>query len=63
LWLSGCRIPCIQACGLARATAQAAGIAPCPGIDARAGPGIHPKMDPGIDPGALRDGKMSSVVP
>ena len=33
MWLSGSQIPRIQACDLARATAEAVGIAPGPGID------------------------------
>ena len=52
MWLSGSQIPRIQACGLARATAEAAGIAPGPGIDPRVGPGIDPGTNPEIDPEA-----------
>ena len=40
-------MPRIQACGLAGATAEAAGVAPRPGTDPRAGPGIHSRMDRG----------------
>jgi len=50
LLLSGSQISRIQACGLARATAKAAGIAPDPGIDPRVGPGIDPGTNPRIDP-------------
>ncbi len=40
-------MPRIQACGLAGATAEAAGVAPRPGTDPRAGPGLHSRMDRG----------------
>lgn len=53
MWLSRSQIRRIWACGLARATAEAVGVAPSPGIDARAGPRIDPVISPGIDPGAL----------
>ncbi len=60
LWFSGSQISRIQACGLAKATAEATGIAPGPGIDLRVGPGIDLRVGPGIplrmdpatDPGA-----------
>jgi len=35
---------------LARATAEAVGVAPGLGIDTRIGPGIDPRIGPGIDP-------------
>jgi len=42
-------------CGLARATAEAVGIPPGPGIDSGAGPGVDPgiaaRVGPGVDPG------------
>jgi len=42
-------------CCLARATAEAVGIEPGPGIGPRVGPvidpGINPRVDPGIGPG------------
>ena len=54
MWLSGSQIPHIQACGLARATAEAVGIPPGPGIDPRVrpviDPGINPRVGPGVDP-------------
>jgi len=66
------QIPRIQACGLARATADAVGIAPGPAIGPLVGPGMDPGIDPGIDPGTdrsedrsggvLRDGKITAVA-
>jgi hypothetical protein len=42
--------PRIYACGLARCTAKAVGVARGPGIDPRVGPGIDPGIDREIDP-------------
>ena len=50
-WLSGSQIRRIQASGLARSTAEAAGVAPGQGIDPRVGPGINPEISPEMEPG------------
>jgi len=71
LWLSGSQIPRIQACGFARATAEAVGVAPGPGICPRVGHRNAPSDRSGNRPrdkfgdrsgGVLRDGKMTAVV-